>query len=229
MTARPGSSPARRGVRTRMGDRRARARRQRRRDRARHRPRLDDLVARTATSAAAAARRHRPRRGVRRRAGGPRALRPARRRRQQRGLRPVRHGRGDQRGRGARADGDQPVRRAVGHPGGAAVPAGAGFAATSCRCRRSAGSARSRTSACTTRRSGRWRASASRWPRRSPTSASRSRSSSRAATRPTGAARRRKHADPLPAYDEYREKAARRAPGADRHAGRPGRHPRRRC
>ena len=44
----------------------------------------------------------------------------ARRRRQQRGLRALRHDRGARGGRGARAARDQPLRRAVGHAGGAA-------------------------------------------------------------------------------------------------------------
>ena len=88
---------------------------------------LDDLVQKYGDAAAAdRARRHRPGGRLRRRRAGARALRPARRRRQQRRLRPVRHGRGAQRGRGPRPDGDQPVRRAVGHPGGAAAPARAG-------------------------------------------------------------------------------------------------------
>ena len=59
-------------------------------------------------------------------AAGARALRPPRRRGQQRRLRPVRHGRGAHRAGGARADRDQPVRGALGDPGGAAVPARAG-------------------------------------------------------------------------------------------------------
>ena len=54
---------------------------------------------------------------------GARAVRAAGRGRQQRRLRPVRDGRGAERGGGPRPDRDQRVRRAVGHPGRAAVPA----------------------------------------------------------------------------------------------------------
>ena len=124
--------------------------------------------------AADRARRHRPGGGLRGRAAGARALRPARRRRQQRRLRPVRHGRGAQRGRGPRPDRDQPVRRALGHPGGAALPARAGQRAHPPGLLDRRDLARSRPSGSTTRPSGRWRGSARRWPRRSPASASRS-------------------------------------------------------
>ena len=55
-------------------------------------------------------------------------------------------------------------------------------------------------------------ASASRWRPRSPTSGSRSRSSSRPATRPTGPARPSVQAEHLPAYDGVRERRERRAP-----------------
>ncbi len=76
--------------------------------------------------AAHGARRDRPRRRVRLGAPRARALRAPRRRRQQRRLRPVRDGGGDQRAGGSRSDRDQPVRGAVGDPGGVAAPARAG-------------------------------------------------------------------------------------------------------
>ena len=87
-------------LRPRVGDRRARARRPRRRDRARRRRRSTTSRAVRRRAAADAARRHRPRR----RSSTPsrRAhehFGAARRRRQQRRLRPVRDGRGAQRGR----------------------------------------------------------------------------------------------------------------------------------
>ena len=88
-----------------------------------------------------------------------RALRRARRRRQQRGLRPLRHGRGADRGRGPRADRDELLRRAVGHPGGAADHARAGLGPHHPGLEHRRHLARSRPSAPTTRRSGRSRAS----------------------------------------------------------------------
>ena len=137
-----------------------------------------------------------------------RALRPPRRRRQQRGLRPVRDDRGGHRGAGARADRDEPVRRAVGHAGGAADPARAGLGPhhPGVLDRRRQGVPEPRRS--TTRRSGRWRASASRSRRRSPVRRPRHARRARPATRPTGAARRRSHAEQLPAYDAVREEVA---------------------
>src|SRR6478609_2015239 len=114
-------------VRSRVGDRRTRARRQRRRDRPRHlhprRPRPDLRRA----AAADRPRRHRPRRGLRRRAAGARSLRPARRRHQQRRLRPLRLRRGAERGRRPRPARDELLRCALGHTGGAADHARAGI------------------------------------------------------------------------------------------------------
>ncbi len=108
---------------------------------------LDDLVAEVRRRAAPdRARRHRPGGRLRRGQAGARPLRPAGRRGQQRRLRALRHGRGAQRGRRPRPDGDQPVRRPLGDPGGAPATCASRAAATSSRCPRSAASPRSRSS-----------------------------------------------------------------------------------
>ena len=90
---------------------------------ARNAPRSTDLVEPTATTSCRSRSTSPTRPRSRPRRPRPRALRSPRRRRQQRRLRPVRHGRGGHRGGRPRADRDEPVRRAVGDPGGAADPA----------------------------------------------------------------------------------------------------------
>ena len=182
--------------------------------------RCADLVERYG-DAVLADRARRDRQGRRRRRGraGARALRPPRRRRQQRRLRPVRHDRGGHRGAGPRADRDEPVRRAVGHAGGAADPARAGLGphhpGVVDRRRQRVPDA----SASTTPPSGAWRASASRWPPRSRSSASRSRSSSRPATAPTG---RGPSVGAGRAHAGLRRRARASVASARRAAGRPG-------
>ena len=99
---------------------------------------------------------------------GFRALRPARRRRQQRRLRTVRHGRGADRGRSS-ATRSRPTSSArCGSPRRRCRSCASRAAATSSRSRSIGGISAFPTSAPTTPPSGRSRASARRWPKRSP-------------------------------------------------------------
>ena len=173
---------------------------------------------------AAPARRQRQGGDRRRGRAGARALRPPRRRRQQRRLRAVRRDRGADRGAGAPADRDQPVRPAVGHAGRAPDHARAGL--------------RPHHPGLVDRRRERVPD-----PRALPrvevgpgglqpvargrgrrASASRSRSSSPPASRPTGAARRRSSAEQMAEYDAVRDYRARLFTGAAGRAGRPAGH-----
>ena len=134
---------------------------------------LDDLVAKYGDAILPIrAGRHRPRRRLRRREAGARALRAAGHRGQQRRLRALRHGRGDHRGGDPGAAGDATCSARSGSPRRRCRTCARRAAGTSCRCRRSAASPRSRTPAPTTPPSGRWRASARASRRRWPGSAS---------------------------------------------------------
>ncbi|CAA9231766.1 MAG: Short-chain dehydrogenase/reductase SDR, partial [uncultured Blastococcus sp.] len=114
-------------VRQGVGHRRPRPWGQRRRHRAGPEDARRPRAAVRRPGPAPAAGRGRPRRRVRRRQGRPRPVRPAGRRRQQRRLRTVRDDRGDLRGRGPRPVRHQRVRRALRHPGRAALPPRAGL------------------------------------------------------------------------------------------------------
>ena len=152
-------------------------------------------------------------------AAGARPLRPARHRRQQRRLRPLRDDRGDHRGRGASPARDQPVRRAVGHPGRPALPARAGQRPhhPGLVDRRHLGLPAGRHLPRV--EVGRSRASARRWRRRWPASASTSRWSSPAAFSTDWAGSSSKRSAEHPAYaDVHRSHAGDRA----KRAGNPG-------
>jgi len=114
-------------LRTRMGDCRPRSGRQSRRHRARHRDigRSGRQVRRR--DSADPVGRHRSRRRLRRGQAGSRPLRTSGRRRQQRRLRAVRLHRGALRAGRPRPDRDEPLRRPLGDPGGAADHARAGL------------------------------------------------------------------------------------------------------
>ena len=149
------------------------------------------------------------------------ALRPARRRRQQRRLRPVRHDRGGHRGAGARADRDEPVRRAVGDPGRAADPARAGLGphhpGVLDRRRQRVPEA----SGSITRRSGGSRASASRWPREVAAFGVNVTLVEPAGYSTDWAGPSSVSADPLPAYDGVREAFAAQTAERRSNRGRP--------
>ena len=209
-----------------VDDRRPRARRHRRRHRPRHvdpgRPRRSSSATRscrcsstspTGTPSFAAV------------DGRPRPVRPARRRRQQRRLRPVRHDRGDLRGRGARPVRHQRVRRAVRHPGRAALPARAGLGP------HPAGLQHRRDQRLPEHRHLQRLQVGARGVQ--PVARRRGRRlrhqghdhRARRVTPPTGAAPRPSTPQPNPAYDAYREKAAEQRKARAGNPGRPGRPP----